>query len=404
MMGSESNGTIYLDYNATTPVDPRVLEEMLPYLRDHFGNPSSSHVYGTEPRRAIALARRRLAGLLDAEPDEVVFTAGGTESDALAIHGVVRASGRKVPHIITQRTEHPAVLETLRSLERRGSVRVTYLPVDENGRVSPAELAASIAPHTVLVSIMYANNETGTIQPIGELASIAHEHGVLFHTDAAQGVGKVPISVRDLGVDLLSVAGHKMYAPKGVGVLYMRRGVVLEPLIPGGGQEGGLRSGTENVAAIAGLGMAAALASEAVATEATRLREFRDLLFERLRELLPGPVVLNGDPRDRLPNTLNVSLLGAASGEVLDVAARVAASTGSACHSGQAASSPVLEAMGVSAERAMGVIRLSLGRWTTRDEVESAAGAIAEAARSLRDREMTESATGVSTRTDVHGA
>lgn len=384
----DANGAIYLDYNATTPVDPRVVEEMLPYLRDHFGNPSSSHVYGTEPRRAVALARRRLAGLLDAEPDEVMFTGGGTESDALAIHGVVRALGQKNQHIISQRTEHPAVLEMCRSLERHGSARVTYLSVNENGRVSPAELAASITPDTSLVSIMYANNETGTIQPIAALASIAHEHGVLFHTDAAQAVGKVPISVRALGVDLLTVAGHKMYAPKGVGALYVRRGVVLEPLIPGGGQERGTRSGTENVAAIAGLGMAAALASDAVAEEERMLRKLRDLLFERLQELLPGTIVLNGDPLHRLPNTLNVSLLGTNGAALLSVAVEVAASTGSACHSGQSTPSPVLEVMGVSAERAMGAVRLSLGRWTTHDAVEAAAQAIARAAALVGDREV----------------
>jgi cysteine desulfurase len=362
---------------------------MLPYLRDQFGNPSSSHVFGAGPHRAVVLARERVAALLDADPSEVVFTGGGTESNALALHGVVHAVGRETPHVVSQRTEHPAILETLRSLEHRGSIGVTYLPVEENGRVSPDDLSAAIMPDTVLVSIMYANNETGTIQPIAELASIAHEHGALFHTDAAQGVGKVPISVRAMEVDLLSVAGHKMYAPKGVGALYVRPGVVLEPLIRGGGQEGGIRSGTENVAAIAGLGKAASIASAILPTEETRLRAMRDLLFERLQGWLPGDIRLNGDPLHRLPNTLNVSLRGVSGAAVLAAAPQVAASTGSACHSGDTTGSPVLDAMGLSSERGEGAVRLTVGRWTKPDHVDAAARVLAHAAARERGKHVT---------------
>jgi cysteine desulfurase len=390
MTAADNGRAMYLDYNATTPVDPRVVTEMLPYLREHFGNPSSSHAFGAEPSRAVALARRRLAGLLDAEPEEVLFTGGGTESNALAIKGSVSAVGRPNQHIITQQTEHPAVLEMCRSLERHEGVRVTYLPVDENGRVHPADLAASITADTTLVSVMYANNETGTTQPITELAALVHERGALFHTDAAQAVGKIPLSVRSLGVDLLTVAGHKMYAPKGVGALYVRHGIALVPIVPGGGQERGIRSGTENVPAIAGLGAAAAIASEAVATEAAAVRKLRDLLFHRLEQLLPGLVILNGDPRHRLPNTLNVSLLGMDGAAALSRAQEIAASTGSACHSGDTIPSPVLSAMGLSPERARGAVRLSLGRWTTHDEVEAAALAIARAAAHERDGDAME--------------
>jgi cysteine desulfurase len=370
---------IYLDYNATTPVDPRVVDEMLPYLCRHFGNPSSSHAYGDEPRRAVSLARERVGRLLQADPDEVVFTGSGTESDLLAIYGVVRAQGRTPQHLITQQTEHPAILEACHSLERREGVRVTYLPVDSNGQVDPADLAAAMTTDTTLVSIMYANNETGTIQPIAELAAAARERGVLFHTDAAQAVGKVPVSAPALGVDLLTVAGHKMYAPKGVGALYVRRGVGLEPVIRGGGQERGLRSGTENVAAIVALGAAAAHAQEAGTTEETRLRELRDLLHVRLQGLLGGGVILNGHPQRRLPNTLNVSLVGAHGATVLGAACDVAASTGLACHADEPDPSPVLKAMGLAAERALAAVRLSVGRWTTSQQIEHAARSIADA-------------------------
>jgi cysteine desulfurase len=370
---------IYLDYNATTPVDPRVVDEMLPYLGRHFGNPSSSHAYGDEPRRAVSLARQRVGHLLEADPDEVVFTGGGTESDLLAIYGVVRARGQKPQHLITQQTEHPAVLEACHSLERHEGVRVTYLPVDSNGQVDPADLAAAMTAGTTLVSIMYANNETGTIQPIVELAALARERGALFHTDAAQAVGKVPVSVRALGVDLLILAGHKMYAPKGVGALYVRRGVGLEPVIRGGGQERGMRSGTENVAAIVALGAAAVLAQQAGTAEETRLWELRDLLHARLQELLGGDVLLNGHPRRRLPNTLNLSLPGANGAAVLRAACDVAASTGSACHADEPDPSPVLKAMGLSAERALAAVRLSVGRWTTSQQIEHAARSIADA-------------------------
>jgi cysteine desulfurase len=269
--------SLYLDHNATTPVDPRVVQEALPYLTTHFGNPSSAHAYGDAPRRAVAGARHRLAALLGCGPDEIVFTAGGSEADNIAVRGVALASaGGRGGHVITQRTEHPAVLGACRALERHHGFRVTYLPVDRSGLVDPADLRRALGPDTVLVSIMHANNETGSMQPIAELAAIAREADVPFHSDAAQSVGKVAVRVDDLGVDLLTVAGHKLYAPKGVGALYVRPGVRLEPLLYGGGQERGLRAGTENVAGIVALGAAAALAGDGLEAEGERLRRLRN--------------------------------------------------------------------------------------------------------------------------------
>ncbi|HWW55104.1 MAG TPA: cysteine desulfurase family protein, partial [Acidimicrobiales bacterium] len=275
------DGPIYLDYNATTPVDPRVVEAALPWFSHHFGNPSSAHAYGELPRQAVAGARAEMAGLLGCTPEEVVFTGGGSEADNLAIRGVVLAARARGDHVVTQATEHPAVLATCRALERLQDVRVTYLPVDGYGRVSPADLDAAMTRRTVLVSIMHANNETGTVQPIADLARIAHRHGALFHTDAAQSVGKISARVDELGVDLLTVAGHKLYAPKGVGALYVRAGVELEPVIYGGGQERGLRAGTESVALAVALGAAARIAGEDLEAGAGRLRRLRDLLEAR---------------------------------------------------------------------------------------------------------------------------
>jgi cysteine desulfurase len=249
-------GPIYLDYNATTPADPRVIEAILPYLTIYFGNPSSGHHYAEQPRRALATARQQVAGLIGAAPDEIVFTGSGSEADTLAIHGTVLAHRKPSDvQVITQATEHPAVLEACRALHRRYGTMVTYLPVGHDGRVDPHDLAEAISPRTALVSIMAANNETGVLQPIDDLARVTRQRGVLFHTDAAQAVGKIPIKVERLGVDLLAVAGHKMYAPQGIGALYVRSGVLLEPLVPGGGQERGLRAGTENVALAVGLAL-----------------------------------------------------------------------------------------------------------------------------------------------------
>ncbi|WP_249938716.1 cysteine desulfurase family protein [Streptomyces mirabilis] len=376
-----AGGPVYLDYNATTPVDPRVTAAMWPYLADFFGNPSSSHPYADAPRRALAEARAQVAGLIGAGPGEIVFTGSGSEADLLALRGAVLASGRPHPHVITQATEHPAVLETFRALERLHGARVTVLPVDGEGLVAPAALAAALAEDTVLVSVMAANNETGALQPIRDLAALAHERGALFHCDAAQAVGKMPLSVGDLGVDLLTVVGHKMYAPKGAAALYVRDGVRLEPVVYGGGQERGLRAGTENVALAVALGTAAQLAAGELADGApARIAALRDDLHQRLTAALPGRVHLNGPEKNRLPNTLNVSIDGVLGHQLLAATPEIAASTGSACHSGTHTPSPVLTAMALDRDRALGALRLSLGRWTTAGDIETAAAALTQAA------------------------
>lgn len=382
------DGPVYLDHNSTTPVDPRVVAAMLPYLTTHFGNPSSGHAYGGPPRRALETARGQVAGLIGATDGRVVFTGAGSEADVLAIFGTVLARLAGAPggsgevEVITQPTEHPAVLEACRALHERHGVRVTYLPVGADGRVGPDDLAAAIGPRTALVSVMAANNETGVLQPVRELARVAHAHGALFHTDAAQAVGKIPVDVGELGVDLLTVVGHKMYAPKGIAALYAGPGVRLAPVILGGGQEGGLRSGTEPVPLAVALGEAADLARrELAAGEAERLRDLRDLLHERLDAALPGRVRLNGHVTERLPGTLNIAIDGADGAAILAAAPGVAASTGSACHTGQDTPSPVLDAM--SSDVTVAPLRLSVGRWTTRDEIAHAADEIAAAARTL---------------------
>ncbi|CAK7285983.1 Cysteine desulfurase [Streptomyces misionensis JCM 4497] len=376
-----AGGPVYLDYNATTPVDPRVAEAMLPYLTDFFGNPSSGHPHAVEPRRALAEARGQVADLIGTEPGEIVFTGSGSEADLLALRGAVLASGRSRPHVITQATEHPAVLETCRALRRLHGTRVTVLPVDGDGLLSPEALAAALDEDTVLVSVMAANNETGALQPIGDLAALAHDRGALFHCDAAQAAGKIPLAVEALGVDLLTVVGHKMYAPKGAAALYVRDGVRLEPVVYGGGQERGLRAGTENVALAVALGTAARIAAAELADGTpARIAALRDGLQRRLTEGLPGRVRLNGPAKNRLPNTLNVSIDGALGPELLAAAPEIAASTGSACHSGDHTPSPVLTAMGLDPARALGALRLSLGRWTTPDDIETAATALVRAA------------------------
>ncbi|HVB75307.1 MAG TPA: cysteine desulfurase family protein [Ktedonobacteraceae bacterium] len=367
------NGPIYLDYNATTPVDPAVVEAMLPYLALHFGNPSSAHAYGHTAREAVDMARSQVARLLGSAADEITFTGGGSESDNLAIRGVALARKEQGNHIITQVTEHPAVLNTCRALERLHGFRVTYLPVDAYGRVNPADVEAAIDGSTVLITIMHANNETGTLQPLQEIATISHSHGVLMHTDAAQSVGKISTNVNELGVDLLTIAGHKLYAPKGVGALYIRHGLQLEPLIYGGGQESGRRAGTENVAYMVALGTACALAQEQLASNQARLRKMRDQLQHHLEQDLPGSIHLNGHAIERLPNTLNVSVEGIIGEDVLAATPEIASSTGSACHEGSTDPSPVLMAMGQSRARALGALRLTLGRWSTEDEVEHVA-------------------------------
>lgn len=366
---------IYLDYNATTPVDPHVRDAMLPYLSDLYGNASSAHVYGAEAHGAVSRARVQVADFIAAHPDDVVFTGGGSESDNLAIKGTVFARLGQSTHVVTAGAEHPAVLQTLAYLQRRFAVRVTVLPVDARGRVDPDEVRSALCTDTVLVSIMHANNEVGTLNPIEEIGRIAREAGVLFHVDAAQSAGKVQIDVHRMSIDLLTLVGHKLYAPKGVGALYIRRGVDIDPLVHGSGQESGRRAGTENVAGAAALGEACAIAAAELADEARRLCCLRDRLQYALTRSIPG-VLINGHHTDRLPNTLNVSFPGVSGATVLECTPEVAASTGAACHSREEAPSGVLQAMGLSAERARGAVRLSLGRMTTDDEIERAGRAL----------------------------
>jgi cysteine desulfurase len=375
---------IYLDYNATTPVDPAVVDAMLPYLREHFGNPSSSHVFGKAAHAAVEQARAQVAGLIGAEPDEVVFTGGGSEASNQAIKGTclqrprglfARLFGGSSPdstHVITTAVEHPATLQPVEFLRRLGC-RVTVLPVDRFGLIDPDDVRRAITPRTRLVTVMHSNNEVGTLMPVREVAAICRERGVLVHTDCAQSLGKIRVDVRELGVDLLTVAGHKLYAPKGVGALFVRRGVAVEPLIHGAGHEGGRRAGTENVPSIVGLGKAAELAAQSLPGMADRLRQLRDRLHDRLKAALGEKLVLNGHPDQRLPNTLNVNFVGHVGAELLERVPGVAASTGSACHEGKVHQSPVLCAMGVPPEVGRGAVRLTVGRYTTKDEIDRAA-------------------------------
>lgn len=368
-----AEGPIYLDYNATTPVDPAVTETMQPYLTGGFGNPSSDHHYGTAPRAALRHAREQVAALIGTPVEGIVFTGSGSEADNLAIRGAVLAAGVDRPHVITQRTEHPAILQACQALQRWHGVKITYLPVNAEGLVDPAMLADAFTERTVLVSIMAANNETGALQPIAELARITHEHGAVFHTDAAQAVGKIPLDVTALDVDLLTVVGHKMYAPKGIAALYVRPGVPLEPLVYGGGQENGLRAGTENVALAVALGTAADLANADLAGGGRRrVQGLRDRLHDQLAARLGDRVLLNGPDTARLPNTLNISIRGTTGRRLLAATPGIAASTGSACHAGDHQPSPVLTAMGLSADRSLSALRLSLGRWSTTADIDHA--------------------------------
>ncbi len=372
---------IYLDYNATTPIDREVADAMLPYLYEHFGNPSSAHPYGRAAREAVDRAREQVAALLNASPGEVVFTSGGTEANNMVIKGVAEAAGRG--HIVTSAVEHPAVLEPCRWLGARG-FEITVVGVDAKGRVDPAEVQAALRDDTVLVSIMLANNEVGTIQPVAEIARLAHERGALMHTDAAQAVGKIPVDVQALGVDFLSVAGHKLYAPKGVGALYLRQGVELPKFMHGAAHERNRRAGTENVAQIAGLGMAAEIARRDMASGVAALRETRDRLYGALTARLDD-IRRNGDPDNCLPNTLSLSFKGVQANVLVErISSQVAASAGAACHADQVTVSTVLAAMDVPTEYAMGTLRLSTGRMTTTGEVDAAAAFIAEAVEALR--------------------
>ena len=364
---SESTERIYLDYNATTPVHPEVAAAMQHALGELFGNPSSSHWAGRPAKAAVDAARGQVATLLGCQPSEVLFTSGGSEANNYVIQGAYFANREKHarPHLVTSQIEHPAVLQPCAFVESLGA-EITRVPVDRFGRVDPEDVRQALRPETVLVTIMHVNNEVGTLEPIREISEIARERGVLMHTDAAQSVGKIEVNVEVLGVDLLSVAGHKLYGPKGVGALYIRQGVKLPSLIHGAGHETGRRAGTENVAGVVGLGRACQLAAGHKADTS-----LRDTFWQRFQEALGTGVVLNGHPEERLPNTLNVSFLGYAGGEILAQLPHVAASTGSACHAGEKAYSAVLTAMGANQDVQRGAVRFSLGRETTAEEIET---------------------------------
>ena len=384
---------IYLDYNATTPVDPRVTDAIAAALRELWGNPSSSHAYGRAAHDAVEVARGQVAALIGAEPDEIVFTGGGSEASNAAIKGVcltrprgmiARLFGKAMPHVITSSVEHPATAKPLEYLSKLG-VSVTVLDVDRFGLLDPGDVYAALKRPTRLVTVMHSNNETGTLMPIREIAEAARSHGALVHTDCAQSVGKVPVNVNDLGVDLMTIAGHKLYAPKGFGALYVRRGVQLEPLIHGAAHESGRRAGTENTPYIVGLGVAADLCRGAFPADGDRLLSLRERLHAALLAKLGDRIVPNGHPTLRLPNTLNVNFAGQIGPKLLERVPRVAASVGAACHEpkpGQVEVTPsaVLCAMRVPPEISQGAVRLTVGRWTTEAEVDEAAGLLARAA------------------------
>jgi len=378
---------IYMDYHATTPVDPRVVDAMLPYFTTHFGNAASrNHAFGWEAEEAVETARRQVADLIGANPKEIIFTSGATESNNLAIKGVAEMYREKGNHIITCVTEHKAVIDTCKKLEKQGG-RVTYLPVQKDGRIDLADLRAAITEKTILITIMTANNEIGVLQPIAEIGAIAKEKGILFHTDAVQAVGKVPFSVTDAKVDLVSMSGHKFYGPKGVGALYVRRRnprVLLAEQISGGGHERGMRSGTLNVPGIVGLGAAAAIAQAEMATESERLRTLRDELNKKLHANL-DELYINGSMEHRLPHNLNVSFAYVEGESLLMGINDVAVSSGSACTSASLEPSYVLKALGAGDDLAHSSIRFGLGRWTTEEEVDYVVEKLTTVVRRLRE-------------------
>ncbi|MBT8047614.1 MAG: cysteine desulfurase [Xanthomonadales bacterium] len=367
---------IYLDHNASTPLLPEVLEAMLPYLTDRFGNPSSEHAYGRLLRSGVVKAREQVAALISSDPVEIFFTSGGTEANNLAIRGVAAASDTR-RQIVTSMIEHPATSAPCAWLENQG-FRVDRAKVDGNGAVRLPDIRRFIGHQTLLVTVMHANSETGTLQPIREIARHAHDAGALVHTDAAQSIGKLPVSVQHENVDLLSIAGHKLYAPQGVGVLFVRSGTAIAPLLLGAGHENGLRPGTENVAAIVGLGAACETAQRSLTEESVRIRELRNHFWGRLRQQIPD-IRLNGHPENRLPNTLSVRFPGVSGNELLNACPEIAASTGSACHESGTSASDVILAMGVAPDEAIGTVRLTLGRSNDRQQIDRAADTLARA-------------------------
>ncbi|HSQ00743.1 MAG TPA: IscS subfamily cysteine desulfurase [Candidatus Dormibacteraeota bacterium] len=378
---------VYLDNHATTPVDPRVLEAMLPYFGERFGNAASrTHRFGWEAEEAVEAARAEIAALINATPRDVVFTSGATESDNLAIKGVVEFHAHRGDHIITGATEHKAVLDSCHALEKAGRARLTVLPVDRSGQVDPDEVRRALTPRTILISLMHGNNEIGTLHPIAAIGRIAKEAGVLFHCDAAQSVGKVPVDVEALGIDLLAMTAHKLYGPKGAGALWVRGKaprVRLTAQMHGGGHERGMRSGTLNVPGIVGFGRACALAAEEMAAEAVRVTELRERLHQGLASRLEG-LTLNGHPTERLPGNLNLSIAGIEGDSLMAALPDVAVSSGSACTSATLEPSPVLRAIGLDDEAAHASIRFGVGRFTTEAEIDYAAGRVVQEVERLR--------------------
>ena len=373
---------IYLDYNGTTPHDPEVIAAMRPFFESEFGNPSSSHWYGIAPRRAVENARAQVASTLNCEPDEILFTSGGTESNNHAIKSVARLMRGRGNHIITSEIEHPAVLGVCSFLETQG-YRVTRLPVDETGIARVADVANAISPETILITIMHANNETGAIQPISEIGMLARSKNIIMHTDAAQSVGKIPTDVQKLNVSLLTVAGHKVYAPKGIGALYIQKSLKLEPFCHGAGQEDGRRAGTENVLEIVGLGKACEIAHRDLAKNMAHMKRLRDRLHNGIAAKIKR-VRLNGHPELRLPNTLSLSFYGLEANRILEeIGLEVAASAGAACHSDTVEISHVLTAMNVPVDWAKGTVRFSLGKISTEAEIDRAVEVVERAVNKL---------------------
>jgi cysteine desulfurase len=374
---------IYLDYNGTTPHAPEVVEAIKPFLETEFGNPSSSHWYGIRPKQAIEGSRCQVAGILGCRHDEIVFTSGGTESNNQAVKSIGGARFSRGSHIITSVIEHPAILEVCRFMEAHGFA-ITYIPVDADGLVDPADVAAAITPQTIMISIMHANNEVGTVQPVAEIARFARDREILVHTDAAQSVGKIPAQVSQLGVDLLSVAGHKIYAPKGIGALYLRSGIKPEIFCHGAGQEMGIRAGTENVMGMVGLGKACEVAHHNLDENAAHMQKMRDRLEQGLAEAL-SDIRFNGHRTQRLPNTASVSFLGLEANRILEeIGLEVAASAGAACHSDRVQISHVLEAMRIPVDWAKGTVRFTTGRMTTADDIDRALEVVTAAVKKLR--------------------
>ena len=374
---------IYLDYNGTTPHDSEVIAAMRPFLETEFGNPSSSHWYGIKPKQAVEAARRQVAGLINCRPDELFFTSGGTESNNHAIKGMARALKHKGRHIVTSTFEHPAVLEVCRFLECEG-FETTYVSVDTQGMVDPGEVEKALRPDTILVSVMHANNEVGTVQPISEIAAMARSRGIVVHTDAAQSLGKIPADVQALNVDMLSVAGHKLYAPKGIGALYVRRDLQPEKFCHGAGQERGWRAGTENVLEIVGLGKACEIAARDLAANMAHMVDMRDRLHQGIAKEL-AEVRLNGHPERRLPNTVSLAFKNMEANRILEeIGLEVAASAGAACHADTVSVSHVLEAMHVPLAWAKGTLRFSVGRMTTGEEIDRSVSVVIGAVAKLR--------------------